>query len=180
MRTSLLLTFVFLAGVLSIGAEPWLQVSVDEIGSASPIKGIAVMPVRLATAAFQAVPPKYQAEALKEGFDLAEISQDLQRLPVGQRISIVSDDITVRVAKFDKDSGTTTHPSSLVIKIDNTEISCPLLVTGVAIKILTVVFKDLKPVEEQLKAVMFEAKTVPPGRLLWCTDRRDTIEVSLK
>ncbi|MFH1743739.1 MAG: hypothetical protein ABIH23_32440 [bacterium] len=180
MRLSLVLCFILILGANPIGAEPWLRVSVDEISSASPIKALATMPVRLATAVFQAVPPQYHEDALEEGFDLSAISRTLESLPEGEQTTIVHEDISVRAAKFSKEDAEARRPSFLVVKLNGTEISCPLLITGTAINILTLMFEELKPVKEELRAVLDEAKTVPPDRLLWCTDQENTLEISLK
>ena len=149
MRLSLLLFVVLLTGTFPVSAEPWLRVSVDEIKSASPIKAITAMPVRLASAAFQAVPQKHRKETLAEGFDLSVISRTLETLPEGQQTTIAHEDISVRAAKFDREDAGASRPSFLVVKLNGTEIKCPLLLTGTAINVLTLVFEDLKPVKEQ-------------------------------
>lgn len=165
---------------LSAEAEPWLQLAVDEIESASPIKALAAMPVRLATAVYNALPPRYHEDAREYGFDVRQIAQDVDRLPVGENTTIVRGTIHLRIAKFEKDEPNANRPSSLVVKMNDTSISCPLLFTGAAVKALTFLFEDLKPVKEQLGIVIENVKTVPPGRILWCTDQYDTLEISLK
>ncbi len=178
-RVSSTIGLLFLWSTVAF-SEPYLQVSVDEIGSASPIRALAVMPVRLATAAYNAVPESLHKDALKEGFDLKEISQKIEKLQVGQSTTFEQQGITVKASKLEREPEEPKQSSYLVVKIDKTEIACPLAITTGAVKILTFVFKDLQPVAKQLEVAINEAKNVPPSRLLWCTDQERTLEVSLK
>jgi len=153
---------------------------VDEIGAASPIRALAIMPVRLATAAYNAVPENLHKDALKEGFDLKEISRKIEKLQVGESTTFEQEGITVKASKLEREPEGPKQSTYLVLKIDETEIVCPLAITAGAVKILTFMFKDLQPVAKQLETAIKEAKSVPPGRLLWCTDQEQTLEVRLK
>ncbi len=160
--------------------EPWLQISVDEIGAASPVRAFAAMPIRLATAVYQAVPTKYHKDALEYGFDLTKIAQTADRLAIGEKTTVESEGITLQMAKFDREEPGNETPSFVVVNINDANIQFPLLLTGAAVKALTYFFEELQPVKEELRVVVEQAKTCPPGRILWCTDQYDTLEVSLK
>jgi len=180
MRAAAILCLFFLPCALSTDAEPWLQVSVDEIESASPIRVLAAMPVRLATAVYSALPERYHEDAREWGFDLKQISRDIDRMPVGEKTTIVRGTVTVHIAKFEKQEANPVRPSTLVVNVNGTTISCPLFFTGAAVKILTYLFEDLRPVRDKLAIAIDNVKIVPPGRLLWCTNQLDTLEISLR
>lgn len=180
MRSLYVLCFLCFFYALSVEAEPWLQITADEIESASPIKALVAMPVRLATAVYNALPQRYHEDAREWGFDLQQISQDIERLPIGKKTTIVRGTIHVRISKFEKNEPSATHPSYITVKLNDTRINCPLLLTSAAVKVLTYLFEDLKPVRDELKIVIDNVKTVPPCRLFWGTDQYDTLEISLK
>jgi len=181
MIRSMFVIFLLVLFAVPFGhAESWLQVSVDEIGAASPIRAFAAMPIRLATAVFQAVPAKYHQDCLDYGFDLKKLAQTADALAIGAKTTVESEGITVQLAKFDRKETSNEKPSFLVVTINDANVQFPLLLTGPAVKALTYFFEELQPVKNELGVVIERAKDCPPGRLLWCTDQYDTLEISLK
>lgn len=180
MRGLLILCVFFLPWALSVTAEPWVRISVDEIQSASPIQALAAMPVRLATAVYNALPRRYHEDAREWGFDVEQISRDIERLPVGKETTIVRGTVRVHVAKFERKEPDAVRPTSLAVSVNGTTVNCPLLFTGAAVRVLAFLYKDLRPVRDKLRIAIDHVKIVPPGRLLWCTDQSNTLEISLK
>ena len=131
--------------------EVWLTGSLVEIKSASPLIGFATMPLSLATALVDAVPPKYLKETQEEGFNIPAISQSVKALKPNGVIDMTIKDMHLVIRKFTRPKpATPPAPYRLQINNPNLKLPIPLVLTGTAVTVLQYAVKEFKGMDSQL------------------------------
>ncbi|MBN2329635.1 MAG: hypothetical protein JXR73_21015 [Candidatus Omnitrophica bacterium] len=152
--------------------EVWLAGSLEEIKSASPMIGHATMPLSLAKAIVDAVPPKYLKESQEAGFEIPVIAEAVESMKPDDVFDLTIKDIHIVVRKFTKPKpAEPPAPSRLQINNPDLKLPIPLFMTGTAVTLLQYVVKEFKGMDAQLAHLIEQVKMTPPGLLLKGEDR---------
>lgn len=152
--------------------EVWLAGSLEEIRSASPMIGHATMPLSLAKAIVDAIPPKYLKETQEAGFEIPIIAEAVESMKPNDVIDLTIHDVHIVIRKFLRPKPAEPPvPSRLQINNPDLKLPIPLFMTGTAVTLLQYVVKDFKGMDAQLTHLIEQVKMTPPGLLLKGEDR---------
>jgi len=160
----------------------WLYGKLQEVNSASPMVGEASFPLSLARAVLAAIPPKYLKNSKDAGFDIDTISQVVESMPKGEIFEMTQNDYKIAIHKGVVSATPVAKPYSLIIRNENIKLPVPLMITGMAVKVLQMAFKDFAGLDTQLTHVFEEVKNTPPGLLLKGEDKlmNEWLEIRLE
>lgn len=149
----------------------WLQVSIEEINSASPIIGSATLPLPLTGAIVNAVPEKIKNDWKEDGFDVEAIFETVNAMRGDDTFALTKNDYHLVIKKFTKTPISTATPSYFKLKSNKFSLPIPLMITSTAVRVIQLAFRDLKIDNADLARVMEELKSTPPGLLLKGEDK---------
>ncbi len=149
----------------------WIHVFFEEVQSASPVIGHATLPLPLAKAIVDTVPPRTLEESKEEGFDILAIANAVELMPNGEEFEVSKNDYHLRITKKTVKAPPGPKPNTLRITTDQIKLPVPLGYTGMVVRLLQMTFEDLKGLEEPLANVVEEVKKTPACLLLKGEDK---------
>lgn len=144
----------------------WVVAYFQEVNSASPIIGVATMPIHLAQTVVEAIPQDVKKDSQTVGFDIDLIRKTVMAMPNDQTFELTENDYNLVIRKFVPESLPSGNASTLIVNTQDVRIPLPLTLSDAAIGMLQYTFEELRGMDEQLRRVMQELRNVPPGELV--------------